>query len=61
MVTAMARNPTAFSLVTVPLSRTAQLVEHLGAEIRAGRYKPTERLPTEQELMARFEIGRAHV
>ena len=61
MVTAMARNPTAFSPVTVPLSRTAQLVEHLGTEIRAGRYKPTERLPTEQELMARFDVSRTVV
>ena len=33
----MARSPTAFSPLTLPLSRTAQLVEHLGAEIRTGR------------------------
>ncbi|WP_326880736.1 FadR/GntR family transcriptional regulator [Aliidongia sp.] len=45
----------------MPLSRTAQLVEHLGSEIRAGRYKPTERLPTEQELMARFDVSRTVV
>jgi GntR family transcriptional repressor for pyruvate dehydrogenase complex len=57
----MSRSPTAFSPVTLPLSRTAQLVEHLGTEIRAGRYKPTERLPTEQELMARFDVSRTVV
>ena len=57
----MPRSPTAFSPVTMPMSRTAQLVEHLGSDIRAGRYKPTERLPTEQELMARFEVSRTVV
>ncbi|MDB5361242.1 MAG: hypothetical protein JWO51_2539 [Rhodospirillales bacterium] len=57
----MARSPTEFSPVTLPLSRTAQLVEHLGTDIRAGRYKPTERLPTEQELMARFDVSRTVV
>ena len=57
----MARSSTAFSPVTQPMSRTAQLVHHLGTDIRAGRYKPTERLPTEQELMARFDVSRTVV
>jgi len=57
----MARSPTVFSPVSLPLSRTAQLVEHLGGEIRAGRYQPAARLPTEQELMARFEVSRTVV
>jgi GntR family transcriptional repressor for pyruvate dehydrogenase complex len=57
----MARNPTEFFPVSLPVSRTAQLVEHLGADIRAGRYKPTERLPTELELMARFDVSRTVV
>ena len=57
----MSRSPTAYSPVTLPPSRTALLVDHLGGEIRAGRYKPSERLPTEQELMARFEVSRTVV
>ena len=57
----MIKSPTAFFPVTMPPSRTAQLVELLGGEIRAGRYKPGERLPTEQELMARFEVSRTVV
>jgi len=57
----MARNPTSFSPLTAPQSRTAQLVEHLGGEIRAGHYKPGERLPTEQELMGRFDVSRTVV
>ena len=57
----MARSPTAFSPVTLPPSRTAQLVDHLGTDIRSGRYKPSERLPTEQELMARFDVSRTVV
>jgi GntR family transcriptional regulator, transcriptional repressor for pyruvate dehydrogenase complex len=57
----MARTPTVFSRVSLPLSRTAQLVENLGTDIRSGRYKPTERLPTEQELMARFDVSRTVV
>jgi GntR family transcriptional repressor for pyruvate dehydrogenase complex len=57
----MTKSPTAFSPVTMPPSRTAQLVELLGGEIRTGQYKPGERLPTEQELMARFEVSRTVV
>jgi GntR family transcriptional repressor for pyruvate dehydrogenase complex len=57
----MTKSPTAFSPVTMPPSRTALLVEHLGGEIRSGRYKPGGRLPTEQELMARFEVSRTVV
>ncbi|GGF15857.1 GntR family transcriptional regulator [Aliidongia dinghuensis] len=57
----MTKSPPAFTPLTMPQSRTAQLVEQLGGDIRAGRYKPAERLPTEQELMARFEVSRTVV
>jgi GntR family transcriptional repressor for pyruvate dehydrogenase complex len=43
------------------ISRTAQLAERLGREIRAGRFHPGEQLPTEQELIARFGVSRTVV
>jgi len=36
----------------------AQIAERLRREIEGGRYAPTGRLPTEKELMARFEVSR---
>jgi DNA-binding FadR family transcriptional regulator len=35
--------------------------EHLLADIRAGRYRPGDRIPTELELMARFGVSRAPI
>lgn len=43
------------------ISRTAQLAERLGREIRTGKVLPGERLPTEQELIARFQVSRTVV
>ncbi len=43
------------------LSRTAQLAERLGRDIRAGKVHAGERLPTEQELIARFQVSRTVV
>ncbi|MDR3435909.1 FadR/GntR family transcriptional regulator [Telmatospirillum sp.] len=40
------------------ISRRSQVIERLGAEIRSGSYKPGDRLPTEQELIARFGVSR---
>ncbi len=39
-------------------SRTAQLAERIGRDIRRGRLRAGERQPTEQELIARFQVGR---
>ena len=43
------------------ISRTAHLADRLGREIRSGRIRPGERLPTEQELIARFQVSRTVV
>lgn len=43
------------------LSRTAQLVAHLGRDIRAGRFRAGEQLPTEQEMIARYQVSRTVV
>ena len=39
------------------LSRTAQLAERLGRDIREGKVRAGARLPTEQELIARFRVS----
>lgn len=44
-----------------PTSRTAQLAEHIGREIRAGRLRAGDRLPTEQEFIAQFQVSRTVV
>lgn len=38
-----------------------QLADHLAEQIRTGRYKPFDRLPTEIELSRRFEVSRITV
>jgi GntR family transcriptional repressor for pyruvate dehydrogenase complex len=43
------------------LSRTAQLAERIGRDIRSGRLRAGDRLPTEQELIARFRVSRTVV
>ncbi|MDQ0391495.1 FadR/GntR family transcriptional regulator [Labrys monachus] len=40
------------------VSRTAQVAEWFAREIRAGRLRSGEKLPTEQELIARFQVSR---
>jgi GntR family transcriptional repressor for pyruvate dehydrogenase complex len=42
-------------------SRTAQLAERIGRDIRAGRLQPGEKLPTEQELIASYHVSRTVV
>ena len=43
------------------LTRTAQLAERIGGDIRSGRLRAGERLPTEQELIAQFQVSRTVV
>ncbi len=43
------------------LSRTAQLAERLGRDIWDGKLRAGSRLPTEQELVARFQVSRTVV
>jgi GntR family transcriptional repressor for pyruvate dehydrogenase complex len=52
----MSRAPSSPLLPTV--SRTAQVAEWFGREIRAGRLVSGEKLPTEQELITRFGVSR---
>jgi GntR family transcriptional repressor for pyruvate dehydrogenase complex len=42
-------------------NRTAQLIDLLRGEIRGSRLRPGERLPTEQEMVARFQVSRTVV
>src|SRR5687768_10437118 len=48
-----------------PPARRAKLAtvvrEHLLADIRSGRWRPGDRLPTELELMANFGVSRAPI
>jgi GntR family transcriptional repressor for pyruvate dehydrogenase complex len=43
------------------LTRTAQLAERIGGDIRSGHLRAGERLPTEQELIAQFQVSRTVV
>ena len=43
------------------VSRTAQLAERLGRDILTGKARAGDRLPTEQELIARFQVSRTVV
>jgi GntR family transcriptional repressor for pyruvate dehydrogenase complex len=43
------------------LNRTGQLIDVLRDEIRARRLQPGERLPTEQDLVGRFQVSRTVV
>jgi GntR family transcriptional repressor for pyruvate dehydrogenase complex len=48
--------------VPVRRAKLAILVrEHLLADMRSGRWRPGDRLPTEIELMARFDVSRAPI
>jgi GntR family transcriptional regulator len=44
-----------------PLPLYHQLAEELFAQIRAGAYRPSEKIPSEHELAARFHVGRPTV
>jgi DNA-binding FadR family transcriptional regulator len=52
-----------FSLspLTPPANLTAELVRRLSAEIRSGRLRPGQRLPTEQALMRQAGVSRTVV
>lgn len=54
----MASSPPLFAPLVPTASRPSQVVEMLSADIRAGIYQPKGRLPTEQELIARFAVSR---
>jgi GntR family transcriptional regulator, transcriptional repressor for pyruvate dehydrogenase complex len=47
--------------LTPPSNLTTELVRRLAAEIRAGRLKPGDRLPTEQALMRQAGVSRTVV
>jgi GntR family transcriptional repressor for pyruvate dehydrogenase complex len=57
----MARNLPVPSSMPALLNRTAQLIDMLRADIRARKLQPGERLPTEQDLVARFQVSRTVV
>ena len=57
----MARDARTPSSLPVLLNRTGQLIDILRSEIRARKLQPGERLPTEQELVARFQVSRTVV
>jgi GntR family transcriptional repressor for pyruvate dehydrogenase complex len=44
-----------------PRGLVSEIVESLGASIREGRLLPGEKLPTESEIMARFDVSRTVV
>ena len=44
-----------------PRGLVSEIVESLGASIREGQLKPGDKLPTEQEIMARFDVSRTVV
>ncbi|WP_146002761.1 FadR/GntR family transcriptional regulator [Telmatospirillum siberiense] len=54
----MAKYPHLLAPLVPTASRPSQVVEMLSADIRAGIYQPKDRLPTEQELIARFAVSR---
>jgi GntR family transcriptional repressor for pyruvate dehydrogenase complex len=57
----MAHSPERHVQLPPTLSRTAQLAERIGGDIRSGRLRAGERLPTEQELIAQFQVSRTVV
>jgi GntR family transcriptional repressor for pyruvate dehydrogenase complex len=57
----MSDSPERHAQLPPTVSRTAQLAQRIGGDIRAGRLRAGERLPTEQELIARFQVSRTVV
>jgi DNA-binding FadR family transcriptional regulator len=51
----------AFQPVQPSRNLTAEVVERIAAEISSGRYPPGTKLPTEQELIAAFNVSRTVV
>jgi GntR family transcriptional repressor for pyruvate dehydrogenase complex len=54
----MAGTPASGASLPPVVSRTAQVAELFAREIRSGRMRAGEKLPTEQELIARFQVSR---
>ena len=57
----MAQSPSPHSALPAAVNRTGQLVELLAGEIRDRKYRPGERLPTEQAMVALYGISRTVV
>lgn len=57
----MSREARAPSSLPAPQNRTGQLIDLLRSEIRAKKLQSGERLPTEQDLVARFQVSRTVV
>jgi GntR family transcriptional repressor for pyruvate dehydrogenase complex len=57
----MPETPTEDLRILPSPSRTAQLAERIGRDIRTGRLQPGKKLPTEQELIAQFQVSRTVV
>lgn len=46
---------------TGPIAPYRQLAEILAERIKSGQYKPSQRIPTESELVEEFELARSTV
>jgi GntR family transcriptional repressor for pyruvate dehydrogenase complex len=57
----MPESPERHLQIPPTLTLTAQLAERIGGDIRSGRLSAGERLPTEQELIAQFQVSRTVV
>jgi GntR family transcriptional repressor for pyruvate dehydrogenase complex len=57
----VARDARAPSSMPAPLNRTGQLIDILRSDIRARKLRAGERLPTEQDLVTRFQVSRTVV
>jgi GntR family transcriptional regulator, transcriptional repressor for pyruvate dehydrogenase complex len=51
-------NKPAFGFLPAAATRTTQVAEWFAREIRSGRLKGGEQLPTEQQLIAQFQVSR---
>ena len=57
----MSRSPKPLEPLAPPPNLTEALVARLTEEITSGRFKPNEKLPTEQEMIATFGVSRTVV
>ena len=57
------QTPSATALLSArrPRGLVTEIVDSLGASIREGGFKPGDKLPTETEIMARFDVSRTVV
>lgn len=47
--------------LTPPMSRAAQIAEHLRGQIERGEYEPGQRLPAESQLATQLDVSRPTV